>query len=1058
MKKSFIVLLSTMLLLSGCQKFKNVANQLKSDLNDFIYSTRPQNNNPVFINIKLKEEPLAQKIQIVNGVKIVDKADIAAVVAEQTAMIDKLKALSSDIVIIYKYKYVLNALSVQVPANLVAQAQALSQSSGYASYQSTQFRRPRTLSELEIKKFTDLDQENSVKFIKAEEARGAYNLSGQKIKVGVLDTGVDYTHKMLGGAGEAAAYEAVNPDEANASFPNKVVVGGIDLVGTEYDSASEIFEKNIPHPDLNPIDEAGHGTHVAGTIAGARINDQSYSGVAPEAEIYAIKVFGADGSTNDNVVIAGFEYAIDPNNDGDLSDQLQVLNLSLGSSYGTSQVLYTEAIKNTTDAGTLVVASAGNSGHENYIVGSPSVSDDALSVAASRDNSYHIWHFDAAAFATPTQGEVITQIAESPIAKPLAALTEFKGKLVYVGLADKDFSDDIKLQLAGNVALIDRGGVTFFEKMNRAAAAGASAIVVANNRPGDPFGMGGGAQDEVTVPAVMINQATGDILKTELTKGDVIVDLKTSHKIAKPELIDTLTDFTSKGPRSYDSFLKPEISAPGEDIVSAAMSKGQETVAMSGTSMAAPHMSGVMALLVQRFPDLKPRELKALVMQTSQSISDENKDQYLLSEQGAGRVNVMAAAGAKAFALPESFSLGMQSLTGSKTIARTVTLHNISNETLKMDLKWNGNPSITIKAESVEIESKKSADVTVYFKISATGLTENSAELDGWVEVYSGTEKLIHIPELVVVEKVSSIALTSVKTLATSQEEATDSLTQINLTNALNHSGEVLVFNLLAQDQRKKQSALNLYSSTLCDLQAVGYRTIDKEIDGKGVKVLQVGFKTYDVNNHWKSCEPALLIDTNLDQNPEQELVGTSNGNLPGTTAGISQLVTYLLDSAIARDLRKAFELTLSEEKSTGKIPTDHYKPAVVAVSEFKGYNNSTVAIIEVEVSKLKLRDDGRLAVKALSMATDTDNVESDDYAAKDLNAWQTISIVPENQPYYGIKASYEVLKSSSKTIEISKGADSSSELLLLFPNNKYERSSNNQDSQIKIVTPELGE
>jgi len=100
------------------------------------------------------------------------------------------------------------------------------------------------------------------------------------------------------------------------------------------------------------------------------------------------------GSTSDSVVLAAFEYSVDPNNDFDLSDSLDVLNLSLGSGYGTPHQFYNYAITNLVEYGMVVVASAGNSGDVNYITGSPGTSDDALSVAAGIDDMEHNWKSD----------------------------------------------------------------------------------------------------------------------------------------------------------------------------------------------------------------------------------------------------------------------------------------------------------------------------------------------------------------------------------------------------------------------------------------------------------------------------------------------------------------------------------------------------------------------------------------------------------------------------------------------------------------------------------------
>ena len=139
---------------------------------------------------------------------------------------------------------------------------------------------------------------------------------------------------MFGGAATVAAYEAVDADLSSASFPNAKVVGGYDFVGSAFDSGSSRWQERLPTPDLNPIDESGHGTHVAGTVAGIGDDLETYDGVAPEAKLHALKVFGRNSSTNDAVVIAALEYAADPNGDMDTSDRLDVVICPWGG-YGT---------------------------------------------------------------------------------------------------------------------------------------------------------------------------------------------------------------------------------------------------------------------------------------------------------------------------------------------------------------------------------------------------------------------------------------------------------------------------------------------------------------------------------------------------------------------------------------------------------------------------------------------------------------------------------------------------------------------------------------------------
>ena len=163
------------------------------------------------------------------------------------------------------------------------------------------------------------------------------------------------------------------------------------LLGLSLISGSLDFDTQVPKPDPDPLDESGHGTHVAGTVAGIGDGINTYNGVAPGATLHALKVFGISGSTTDSVVIAAMEYAADPNKDLDSSDRLDVVNLSLGGGYGSPNSLYDVAVKNLANGGTISVIAAGNSGDSPFIVGSPSTAAEALSVAASVDAMDHNW-------------------------------------------------------------------------------------------------------------------------------------------------------------------------------------------------------------------------------------------------------------------------------------------------------------------------------------------------------------------------------------------------------------------------------------------------------------------------------------------------------------------------------------------------------------------------------------------------------------------------------------------------------------------------------------------
>ncbi|MGB5049788.1 MAG: S8 family serine peptidase [Caldilineaceae bacterium] len=226
-------------------------------------------------------------------------------------------------------------------------------------------------------------------------------LSGESVSIGIIDTGIDYLHRDFAGPGtgySANDSTVITDILAGITFPTARVVGGYDFAGDKYDVRPG--GNPIPQPDPDPMDCWGHGTHVAGIAGGSGVLWQgsaaytgvyteglSFSqfaigpGVAPRAKLYALKVFGCTGASN--LVPAALEWAVDPNGDGDFSDHLDVVNLSVGSSYGSYDDPSSIAADNATLAGVIVVAAAGNSGDAYYIVNSPGVADRTISVAAT---------------------------------------------------------------------------------------------------------------------------------------------------------------------------------------------------------------------------------------------------------------------------------------------------------------------------------------------------------------------------------------------------------------------------------------------------------------------------------------------------------------------------------------------------------------------------------------------------------------------------------------------------------------------------------------------------
>lgn len=1028
--------------LSGCTRSSQSVEaqpfQLIQDVSP-IFSTRPDPATHAFFLVKLRTPPLFTALETNGGKTSVNAEALKALDAEQSELLEKLQELSGEIKVIYRYRMVLNGFAVVAPTALQEKIGALS---GVSHIEAAgNFDRP-VLPAVENAAVlnTALQKRNSVKFIGGEEAH-ARGLRGQGTKVGIIDTGIDYTHAMFGGTGTEDAFKAVKPSEPAVGFPNAKVVGGLDFVGTEFNTASADFSKTIPVMDSNPIDEGGHGTHVAGTVAGHGDGQNTYDGVAPDASLYALKVFGADGSTGDTVVIAALEYSADPNGDGDLSDRLDVVNLSLGSGYGSGHILYTEAIRNLSAGGTMVVASGGNSGDTSYIVGSPGASEDALSVAASVDDMDHNWKFRAAKFSTVDKPEILTEAIEGTIGKPLDEAKNIAGLLVPAGLADQDFSPEMAAKLAGKIALIDRGGVPFFDKVQRAQAAGSLGVVVANNQPGAPIPMGGGDGTRLEIPAIMITQDLANELKSALGKGDVNVDLTTSIKIERPELIDTMAGFSSKGPRSIDALLKPEISAPGEMIVSAKMGGGAAGIRMSGTSMAAPHMAGVMALMKQAHPDLSTAELKSLVMGTAKTMVDEKGKIYPLARQGAGRVQILKALDAPVIALPSAISLGEVTVETRKSMQRTVELVGLSAAPLALNITLaESTKGLTLaSAKTVNIKNGERATLDLRFTIDMATLNNtlkpnSSNEISGFVILSDSTGEIARIPVLAIATKISRLRAESLLVRSTSSADNQGAAADLTLVNKGTNAGDAYPFNFLGRGQRKDDPSLDPFRTKICDLAESGYRVISKG----GVPTLQIAAKVFEPMTTWDLCEVSVLIDSDGDYEADQELAGIKQNHLEGLTA--ATFASVLIDAKVARGIRRAYDAAVLD-----------FTPAITALSPMLAFEHSTIAIVEVPVSELKLKPSGVLAIRVATSAQTGSAIEPDDFLSKDPKMWKRLNVSLDGPSFVGLPEKVSVEAGETKMVSFTKGAGSES-LWLAYPNGPSVFGGISRDDQAQTI------
>jgi subtilisin family serine protease len=593
----------------------------------------------------------------------------------------------------------------------------------------------------------------------------AQGLDGSGVKVAVLDSGIDFTHHNLGGPGTEAAYnECYAGDDGHAADRAPVgdcaalfgpaapkVKGGIDLVGETWDGdpAGDLVED----PDPNPIDLEGHGTHVADIIAG-RSADGSHTGLAPGAEVYAVKVCSAVAAACSGVaLLQGIDWALDPNGDGDIGDAVDLVNLSLGSSYGQPQDDLTVALDNAIRVGVVGVVSAGNSADRPFIVGSPSTAARAISVAQTTlpdDKIYPVTVVSPTIGALPgntVRYSVLQPWAPAPASVVTADLVR---PTTPTGCEPADFTSFPP----GAVALVARGTCNVSLKAANAAAAGAASVLIYNNVAGEPpsFGYGGG---DVTVPAYSISQDSGLVLAAALAGGPVRVTIDPANAVP---LANHMVGTSSRGPRISDARVKPDIGAPGA-WSSAEVGSGDGETAFGGTSGAAPTVSGVAVLVLQKYPAATPATVKSRLLNgadTHNQTLDADGIGYPtpVARIGAGEVRADTAVGATSVLANTmqsagNVSVGMPRLSTpySRTIALTLRNTAPTRRTFTLTSSFrdgaDATGAVTVQLPaSVSVPGRSSRVVPVRVSVKpallpawpftfSAGATGDGAELNG---------------------------------------------------------------------------------------------------------------------------------------------------------------------------------------------------------------------------------------------------------------------------------------------------------------------------------------
>lgn len=547
--------------------------------------------------------------------------------------------------------------------------------------------------------------------------------AGQGIFVAVIDTGIRPENPMFSGAGFSLpagypkGYCASQPNDPDFQCNNK-------LVGARfYNPPAELGVHS--EEVLSPLDIDGHGSHTAGTAAGNPVmvstdeivpEETEISGVAPGAYLLVYKALfhtaDGGGSATDSMLLGALNDA--------LADGADVVNDSWGGDPGGSPATspYQKAIRALVDSGVVVVFSAGNSGPDGNTISCPACVPDTLTVAASSTSRRFAKTLDVLGPGEVPAG--LTGLEVAPGNGPRIR-SNLSAPLRFAGAGNPAQATGCSAFPAGafdnSIALIQRGVCSFAAKVDNAAAAGAVAAIIYNNAGEDMLSM---AVENTTIPSYFTRQSQGEALRDWLVAHPGAPGRINYRPIRFNTTPDVLANFSSVGPNGDPDVLKPDITAPGVDILSAYSPtlSGLAYTQLSGTSMAAPHVAGAAALLKQLHPGWSPAQIKsALTSSAIRSVLQSDRVTPATPfHMGAGRLDLERASRVGVTFDRPSLARGACTV----TCRWTLSIENVGTQTVT----WNASVSsdnglrITVAPANLELAAGAKAEFTVMADVS----------------------------------------------------------------------------------------------------------------------------------------------------------------------------------------------------------------------------------------------------------------------------------------------------------------------------------------------------
>lgn len=504
--------------------------------------------------------------------------------------------------------------------------------------------------------------------------------TGKGVKIGVIDTGVDFTHHDL-----SSNYR-----------------GGFDLVDLDDEPMETTEKEGMP---------TNHGTHVAGIIAA----NGMLKGVAPDAEIYAYRALGPGGFGTSIQVIAAMEQAV--------KDGVDVLNLSLGNTVNGPDYPTSKAVNEATKLGVIVVVANGNSGPTNWTVGAPATASLAFSVGAFQDSG------DTPFLYEPKHQRKI-QVSPFTFAKPWNLARDYE----IVKGTDENVRDKI-----GIFKQEDR---PLAEDIMKFQQKGGVAVLIYGLTPDNQHWVESLREIEYTIPVALISPKDGRWIEKIIQKEETVFFKNTYEKSEQK-----VANFSSRGPVTVNWMLKPDVVAPGVNILSTVPGGYQ---ILNGTSMAAPHIAGAVAVLKEAKPEWSNEQIVSALKTTAKQIQTEEGKKVEPIIQGAGLVDIKAAIETDTVIDHPLLSFGK---IGGHIDERTIelTIENVSNEeqTYYFDIPKKEKGISWHLPREFSIAPKQKKKIPITLKANVLQLEEGTYQ--DWLTLQNG-EETYSLPYLFIAE------------------------------------------------------------------------------------------------------------------------------------------------------------------------------------------------------------------------------------------------------------------------------------------------------------------